>query len=113
MIIRGGMEYISNVKPVLYIEYNRENMSKIGENGLKTLINLIDIGYDSILVYDPFGRFLLSDSLKNTKLITQLHNYIDGQNSRLPYFDLCIFHTQDKDLATSFIKTEEAFIAKI
>lgn len=111
-IIRGGLNYIKSVKPILYFEYNRDNMSKIGEDGISTLFLLDELGYNNILFYEAAGRFVLSTSLKNRKLIRQLHNYADGHNASIYYFDLCIFHEQDDDLAALFIKSEELYNTK-
>lgn len=108
-IIRGGLNYIKAVKPIIYFEYNRDNMTKIGEDGISTLFLLEQIGYNSALFYEAAGRFVLSTSLINKNLIRQLHNYADGYNSSIYYFDVCIFHEQDDDIAASFIESEENF----
>lgn len=107
LILRGGINFISSIKPVLYMEYNRDNMFKINEDGLSTLLKFSDLGYDMVLIYDPAGRFILSTSIRDVHLITQLHNYIDGHYSYIHYFDLCIFHQDDHQLAVTFLKAEE------
>lgn len=111
-IIRGGLEYIKNTKPVLFIEYDEVYLSKINDDGLTTLKVLKDIGYNKVMFYDNFGRFLLSTELKNNKLIKQLHLYIKNKKGGFPYYDLCIFHEDDNDIATKFIKDETQFNLK-
>jgi FkbM family methyltransferase len=105
-IIRGGIEYLKEVKPVILMEYNRDNMRQINENGFDTLMLLKNIGYNIVAVYESGGRFILSTTLDSV-IMTQLHNYIDGRNSGIYYFDLCIFHEEDKDIGEAHINTEE------
>jgi len=106
-IIRGGLEFIKKSMPVIFLEYNRTNMDIIKENGIETLFILQEIGYNKLLVYENMGRFILSTTLDNHKLINQLHEYIDGKNSTIPYFDFCLFHSNDEDIANEFIEREE------
>lgn len=106
-IIRGALGFIRKVKPVICMEYNRENMDKISENGLLTLNLLADIGYETILIYESMGRFILSASLSDKKLIKQLHEYIEGKKAAISYFDFCLFHKCDDDIAASFVALEE------
>jgi FkbM family methyltransferase len=108
-VIRGGLNYIKTIKPVLHFEYNRDNMTKIGEDGISTLFFLEQLGYNKTLFYEATGRFVLSTSLRNKNIILQLHNYADGYNSSIYYFDICVFHEQDDELADLFIKSEEYF----
>ena len=107
MIIRGAQSYLKSVKPVICMEYNRDNMTAIGEDGLSTLFLLEAIGYDKILIYESEGRLILSTSLREKKLIEDLHEYIDGRKSTIYYFDFCIFHKCDSELAIDFINSEK------
>jgi len=106
-IIRGAQSYLKSVKPVICMEYNRDNMAAIGEDGLSTLFLLEAIGYDKILIYESEGRLILSTSLREKKLIEDLHEYIDGRKSTIYYFDFCIFHECDSELAIDFINSEK------
>jgi FkbM family methyltransferase len=108
-IIRGGLNYIKKTKPILFFEYDEVYLSKNNDDGLSTLKELETIGYNKIIFYDNFGRFLLSTKLKNFKLIEQLHSYIKGKKGAFPYFDLCIFHKTDDDMALECIKNELKF----
>jgi FkbM family methyltransferase len=105
-IIRGGLEYLKEVNPVILIEYNRDNMRQINEDGFDTLMILKSIGYNKVMVYESGGRFILSTTLDNA-IMKQLHNYIDGINSAIYYFDLCLFHEKDNDIAEAHINAEE------
>ncbi len=105
-IIRGGLNFIKRVKPVIALEYNRDNMTRIGEIGIETLRMLKDIGYETILFYDGQGRLVLSTSLQDQAVIEDLHEYANGKNGAIYYYDLCLFHSEDSDIATSFESAE-------
>jgi FkbM family methyltransferase len=105
-ILRGGMSYIERVKPMIMMEYNRENMDQIGEPGLPTLVTLRGIGYRDILVYDESGRLLLATTLAEEELLRDLHAYAPGKDSDIYYYDLCLFHSVDADIAAAFTRDE-------
>lgn len=106
-IIRGAQKFLKSSKPVICMEYNRDNMNAIGEDGLSTLVLLRELGYDKILIYESEGRLILSTSLREKELIEDLHDYIDGLKSTIYYFDFCIFHESDCDLAVDYISNEK------
>ena len=105
-IIRGGLNFIKQVKPVIALEYNRDNMGRIGESGIETLDALRDIGYDTILFYDSQGRLVLSTSLTSKAVVNDLHQYANGRDGAIYYYDLCIFHRDDADIAATFQAAE-------
>ena len=101
-ILRGGLSFLAEVKPVIALEYNRDNMSRIGETGIETLGLLKDIGYDTILFYDGQGRLVVSNSLTDMDVINDLHQYANGRDGAIYYYDLCLFHRDDADIAADF-----------
>lgn len=107
-ILRGGMRYLARVKPVIMMEYNRENMDPIGEPGLPTLFALREIGYRDVIVYDERSRMLVATTLAEEALLGDLHAYAPGQGSNIHFYDLCLFHSTDADLATEFTRAERA-----
>jgi len=106
IIIRGAQELLQKQKPVVYFEYNRSNMEAIGEDGLATLFSLEKYGYDSIIFFDNKGRYILTAPIGEQELIRQLHFYADENKSAISYFDICLFHQTDSDLAKKFIEAE-------
>lgn len=106
LIIRGGKEFIREVSPVITFEYNRENMSAIGENGLDTLSMLAKLDYSEIVYHDNAGRFICSTTISNESLVQDLHEYADGSNGEIYYYDITIFHKNDSDLARVFEQGE-------
>ena len=108
-IVRGGMRYIARVRPIIFLEYNRENMDPIGEPGLPTLFALRDVGYRDVLVYDERGRLLVAATLDDEALLRDLHAYAPGvPRGDIHYYDLCLFHADDAELAAAFARDERA-----
>ncbi|HEY4064285.1 MAG TPA: FkbM family methyltransferase [Puia sp.] len=105
-ILRGSFAFIEEVKPVIYIEYNRDNMDAIKEDGLSTLLQMERFGYNKVLFYDDRGRFILSTTLASRPLITDLHDYADGKNGLIYYYNICLFHSDDNDIAEYLIQKE-------
>ncbi len=105
-IIKGGMNYLEQWKPVLFFEYSRTHLSEVGDDGLSSLWNLRKIDYDRIIYYDNFGRFILSTNLKNEDLMRQLYRYSGVGVSAISYYDICLFHSEDSYLASQYIENE-------
>jgi FkbM family methyltransferase len=106
IIIRGAEEMIQKHRPVIYFEYNRSNMEAIGEDGLSTLFSLEKYGYSSIVFFDNKGRYVLTAPINQQELVRQLHSYSDENKSGIAYFDICLFHDTDSDIAAKFIEGE-------
>lgn len=106
IILRGCRRTISKHHPVLYFEYNGQNMRAIHENGFDTLLSLKEYGYHSIHVYDCVSNLILTTTLENAGILKQLHNYAHKNKSMIPYYDLCIFHEHDEELSEAFVEQE-------
>jgi FkbM family methyltransferase len=104
IIIRGTTGLLQKNAPVLFFEYNKTNMDAIGEDGLGTLLSLEKYGYLSAIFFDNYGRYMLSTPLNQHELIRQLHHYSDDNDSRVGYYDICLFHENDSDIAKKFIE---------
>lgn len=105
-IIRGALNYISTIKPVLFFEYDKEYLAAVGDDGISTINLLENLGYNMIIFYDNYGRFILSTDLSNHLLIEQLDNYIEDKNGGFEYYDICVFHAVDSDFACKFVSYE-------
>ena len=105
-IIRGAKNYIGRTRPVLSFEYNRDNMSALGEKGLDTLNLLQQLGYAEMALHDCEGRFFDAVALADEKFVRNIHDYADGKNAAVYYFDFTLFHEQDRDLALAFAAGE-------
>jgi FkbM family methyltransferase len=107
-ILRGAARLLAESRPVILFEYNRYNMAAIGEPGLPLFAWLQGLGYSSAFFYDARGRFVLATTLEATQQVRDLHEYADGWNSPIPYFDVCVFHSEDADIAAAFAARERA-----
>jgi FkbM family methyltransferase len=106
IIIRGALQYIKATKPVIYFEYNNDNMQAIKEDGLATIWQLEKLGYKTILFYDDRGRFILSTNLEDKATIQHMNDYADGKNGLIYYYNICLFHEEDTDIARKAIEGE-------
>jgi FkbM family methyltransferase len=109
-ILRGGLEYIENTRPVIFAEYDTVFFAEHGEIGTTTLLTLENLGYDDIIYYNNLGKLIISSSLSNHLLVKQMDDYIDmKQRTPFPYYDIVLFHKDDKDIAKQFIEKEMLF----
>ena len=110
IVLRGAVDTIQKHKPVLFFEYNRENMKAINEDGLSTVLSFLGYGYNKITFFDHKGSLVLATDLKNEEVITYMHNYISSSKNLLGYYDIAIFHEQDDEVAEIFLKEEQKHI---
>jgi FkbM family methyltransferase len=106
IIIRGSMDLIRTAKPMIYLEFNWDNMNAIGENGLKTIFGLRSEGYNKILFYDDRGKYILTTTLDDTVLINSLSIYANGKTGLIYYYNLCLLHGDDDDVALKIAANE-------
>ena len=107
-ILRGAARFLAESRPVVLFEYNRYNMAAIAEEGLPLFDWLEGLGYSRAFFYDAPGRLLLATDLSASEQIRDLHEYADGWNAPLSYFDVCVFHAEDADAASEFARQERA-----
>ena len=107
IILRGCKKTIERHHPILYFEYNGENMKAIGEDGLPTLLSFKNEGYNSIHIYDCINNLILVSTLANVEIISQLNEYIKKDKSMITYLDICLFHKEDSDLSAKFYELEK------
>lgn len=106
-IIRGAKEFLSDIHPVLFFEYNRGSADPPGEDAIATLAGLAGMGYRDMLVFDAGGRLVLRANLSMADLIRDLHDYIQG-GMGMGYFDVCLFHASDQAIADQCAALERA-----
>ena len=81
-------------------------MDAIGEDGLSTLLTLGAVGYKNVVFFDNKGRYIMNAPIDQENVIADLHRYAQAENSCIAYYDICLFHEDDSDLATQFIESE-------
>lgn len=110
IVLRGASEIIRKHQPVLFFEYNMKNMKAINEDGLSTLLSFEKFGYERIVFFDHKGNLVLATDMQNNEAITYMHNYISSEKNLLAYFDICIFHRDDREIAEGFLATEKNYL---
>ncbi len=110
IVLRGATEIITKHLPVLFFEYNRKNMKAIQEDGLATILSFEKMGYSKIVFFDHKGNLILTTDMKNFEVITYMHHYISSEKNLLAYYDICIFHKKDLDLANDFLNEEKKYL---
>jgi FkbM family methyltransferase len=110
IVLRGAYKIIEKNKPVLFFEYNRQNMIAINEEGLSTVLSFGAYGYNRIVFFDHKGALVLATNMRNKEEITYLHNYISSKKTLLGYYDICIFHADDDAIASDFMLKEEQYL---
>ena len=110
LVLRGASGTIQKNKPVLFFEYNRENMKAINEDGLSTVLSFAKFGYNKIVFFDHRGNLVLATDLKNEEVITWMHEYISSAKNLLGYYDIALFHEQDNAVAEAYLREEKKFL---
>lgn len=108
-ILKGAWQFIQTIKPVLFFEYDATILMENEENPFLFFEKLAIEGYKDILFYDNFGKLLLATTLQEIQLLHFLHHYILGKQTKVTYWDVCIFHQTDQALAKEFIEKEMQF----
>lgn len=96
-ILRGAIEWLREVRPVIFFEYDPHHLSEQRDDGISIFRQLRSVGYEGVLVFEGNGDFMFSLRLQQEELIEELHCYFVGRESK-KYADLCMFHKQDGHL---------------
>ena len=110
IVLRGAGDIIRKHKPVVFLEYNRQNMISIKEDGLSTLLSFEQAGYNKVAFFDHKGTLILATSVKNKEVVTYLHDYAASAKNLIGYYDICLFHEEDDQLAEQFLTLEKKFV---
>ncbi len=108
-ILRGAFQFIEANLPVIFFEYDAVFLEEQHENGVDIFIQLKSRGYATALFYDNYGKFLLSLNIENMVAIEQLYGYMKKREGAFQYFDVCLFHKNDDDIAKDVIEKEMMF----
>lgn len=112
-ILRGGRKLIEQTKPVLFFEYDRIFLEQANDDRFSTLDMLISLGYDNAIVYDNYGKMLLSLSLvNNLDIFEELDLYIKDGDAPINYYDICLFNKSDDKLFQEIVEKEKRFFSE-
>lgn len=112
-IINASADVIARLQPVLYFEYDVTFKPTAIHESLQAMQTLISIGYESFLVYDNFGNYLMSLSHQDLEKFADLNAYLVSNRSKsgtpaVYYFDICAFVQNDRDLFEQLRASEVA-----
>lgn len=110
-IIRGSADFLAAARPVIFFEYDPLLLARQDDDGLSVFEALCGFGYDSAIVYDNLGHYLLSLHLSDSRLLKELHaHFLSYQGER--FGDFCVFHSEDADLAEVAARRELEYLKK-
>ena len=81
----------------MFFEYDPFFLKNQQEDGLSIFSLLQSLGYHSIVIYDNFGRYLISLALSETNQITDLHGYLLNRLGDY-YYDICAVPAADLEI---------------
>ncbi len=110
IVLRGASATIERHKPVLFFEYNRENMKVINEDGISTVLSYNNFGYKKIVFFDHKGTLVLATELQNEEVVRYMHEYISSPKNLMGYYDICLFHENDTEIAEQFLAKEKTYL---
>jgi FkbM family methyltransferase len=96
-IIRGAKNWLSEIQPLVYFEYDPFHLNNQNENGLLIFETLFQLGYKNLLIYFNTGEYFCSSNLTNSIFLQDIHEYASHQNGNF-YYDICAFSEKDNNL---------------
>ena len=96
-IIRGSVDFIKTAKPILFFEYDPFFLKNQQEDGISIFSLLQSLEYHSIVIYDNFGRYLISLALSETNQIADMHGYLLDRLGDF-YYDICAVPAVDLEI---------------
>jgi FkbM family methyltransferase len=109
-VVDGSIHLLSRLKPVIFMEYDPEQMTHRGFDGTPTLQRLAGAGFRLGLVYDHVSDLMHSIDLGSATALEELNGYLRSSQARR-YADICIFHDEDRELAELARREELRFFA--
>lgn len=110
-ILQAALPWLAEARPVVFFEYDPHLFRAHGADGLALLRALAALGYESALVFQNDGDFLMSAPLADDALWLDLDQFYSGRASRV-YGDVCVFHREDRDLHDSVRAGEREFFRR-
>ena len=116
-IIQTSISVIGNLSPVLFFEYDIFFTSDARDESLKTLQVLFECGYQSFIVYDNYGNYLLSLTSQDYDKFIDLNTYLFSNRfasgiTAVYYLDICAFAEADTDLFEKIRQMERQITIK-
>jgi FkbM family methyltransferase len=102
-ILESSVEVISELRPVLYFEYDTGFTPDGEAEALRAVNRLFEIGYHYFLVYDNFGNYVISIAAPDAERFVDLNTCLASNRMKsgiriIYYFDICALAKEDADL---------------
>jgi FkbM family methyltransferase len=103
-IIRQSIDIITELRPIIYFEYDISFEKYEGcKAGLDTIALLLSKGYQKFIIYDNYGNYLISLSNPSLDSFIDLNsclvsNNFESGSTAIYYLDICAFSSEDHDL---------------
>jgi FkbM family methyltransferase len=100
-IIRGAVELLKVLQPILFFEYSPIESSAGGGDGVECFKTLTGIGYDRFLVWDGFGHYMIHLTAADFDKFVDLTFYLVSNRrfgAAVYHYDICAFPAGDADL---------------
>jgi len=105
-IIQSNIGWISNNRPILFIEYLPYFFLAHLNDAKPIFYDLTGIGYRSIMIYDHVGRYITNMNLCNMKAADwDIFEYFRRDNDEY-YADIILFPEADQDLSDELVIME-------
>lgn len=111
-ILQAALPWLAAARPVVFFEYDPHLFRAHGADGLVLLRALAGIGYESALVFQNNGDFLMSAPLGDGALWRDLDGYYSGRQGSL-YCDVCVFHRDDRELHDAAHADAQSFFLRL
>jgi FkbM family methyltransferase len=103
-VLRSGKGFISQVKPLIFLEFTPRAYNDLNQNYKELLAILINYGYSDVLFYDNYGVPVQIDKLNNFHNIEKLISNID--DSKIYYYDILVINKENKNKYKKIFNTE-------
>lgn len=110
-IIRGSLGVLSELKPVLFFEYDPYWLEVAGDTGIDVFDALSGLGYEWAVFLEGIGEYLASVRLADSVAIEDLDQHF-RRRAGTEYADVCVFHREDVDLWQTVRGSELAVAAR-
>jgi len=108
-VIRGSIELLKNLKPVLFYEYAPLEKDTGPGDGLECFKRLVEIGYERFLVWDGYGHYLVHLTAFDFEKLVDLTFFLVSNRRFGPaiyHYDICAFAFADTDLFEATRQTQ-------
>jgi FkbM family methyltransferase len=108
-ILVSSKPFLAVARPVLFFEYDPAFLETGPLTGVELLREIREFGYVAIAAYDNLGDYLLSASLDDERLLTDVDAHFRGRGSAR-YLDIAAFHEDDLDILEA-VRSHELALA--